>query len=379
MNKKILTVYDDNDPLNNVISALTLKADEIFFVYHHEVNKKNFENIDKVLKKYLEIKTTYIMLEDDKKQLSEIFQQNKDLIVDVGGAKYLSLVLFEMVKDTDNKIIYYDDDENCIKDYRSHTILYENVFKLQIEDVLCLRGGEIKEYMHRSVNDKQAKDAIVSLVENNMENYGAFIRYITKLNSIISSAHYLGANTYQLEENQRLDLISDAVYDRISELFTIKEGKLKFTSKKLKEMTAVAGAFLENYLYIKLSESGKFDDIKMSAVIDFAEEKYIYPVRCEIDCLIIKDNKLLFVSCKSTKADASTLNEIYVHNHRFGNVLSMPVLCVCEDLDRKYPSTYAKGEELGIYLVDRSSFMNGEISEVFASILDGTYVYDLIS
>ena len=143
-------------------------------------------------------------------------------------------------------------------------------------------------------------------------------------------------------------------------------------------MTGVSGAFLENYLYIKLTESGKFDDVKMSTVIDFSDNKYIYPVRCEIDCLIIRNNRLLFVSCKSSKADASTLNEIYVHNHRFGNVLSMPVLCVCEELDRKYPSTYAKGEELGIYLIDRSSFMKGDISEAFASIFDGTYVYDKI-
>ena len=88
-------------------------------------------------------------------------------------------------------------------------------------------------------------------------------------------------------------------------------------------MISVAGAFLENYLYLKLDESGLFDDIKMSAVIDFSDDKYAYPVRCEIDCLIIKDNRLLFVSCKSSKADATTLNEIYVHNHRFGNALSL--------------------------------------------------------
>ena len=114
----------------------------------------------------------------------------------------------------------------------------------------------------------------------------------------------------------------------------------------------------------------------MSTVIDFSDERYSYPVRCEIDCLIIKDNKLLFVSCKSNKADTEALNEIYVHNHHFGNVLSLPVLCVCEEMDRKYPSTYAKGEELGVYLVDRSSFLDHEICEVFESILNDTYVYD---
>ena len=92
--------------------------------------------------------------------------------------------------------------------------------------------------------------------------------------------------------------------------------------------------------------------------------------------LIIKDNRLLFVSCKSSKASADDLNEIYVHNRYFGNILSLPVLCVLEEMDLKNPGIYAKGEELGVYLVDRSSFTENDISEVFASILDGTYTYD---
>ena len=48
---KILTVYDDVDPLNNVVSALTLGVDEIFYVYHHDVPKNNFLNIRKVIDK----------------------------------------------------------------------------------------------------------------------------------------------------------------------------------------------------------------------------------------------------------------------------------------------------------------------------------------
>ncbi len=380
MNKKLLTVYDDVDPLNNVISPLTIEADEIFYVYHHDIPDSSFENIAKVLLRYRDIRINFIKLIDDSRQLNEIFSQNEGIVVDVGGARYLSLLLFETVKDKENQIIYYDDDENVIKDYRSHSIIYHDVFKLQIEDVLNLRGGEIKEYMHRSAEDEKSRNAIISLFEKNMDNYGSFIRFLTRLNSLINNRDYMGSNTYQLSEGDRFDLMSDAVYDKVSDLFTIDgKNRLRFSTRKLKEMVSVSGAFLENYLYIKLTESGKFDDVKMSTVIDFSDDKYIYPVRCEIDCLIIKNNKLLFVSCKSSKADASTLNEIYVHNHRFGNVLSLPVLCVCEELDRKYPSTYAKGEELGIYLVDRSSFVNGDICDVFSSILDGTYVYDKVS
>ena len=379
MNKKLITVYDDIDPLNNVVSTLTLQVEEVFYVYHHDVAAKNFENIQKVLNRYRNIKTNFIQLNNDKEEIAKIFSENEGILVDVSGAKYLSLLLFDMVKEKDNMILYYDDEENNIKDYRSHSIICDDVFKLQIEDVLNLRGGEIVEHLHQAANDKKTQEAVVKLVENNVDNYQAFVRYITKLNTIINARDALGNNTYQLKQSDTLELMSDAEYEKTKELFTIDKGnRLQFTTRKLKEMISVSGAFLENYLYIKLKESGEFDDIKMSVVIDFSDDSYSYPVRCELDCLVIKDNKLLFVSCKSSKADASTLNEIYVHNHRFGNALSLPVLCVCEELDRKYPSIYAKGEELNIYLVDRSSFEEGKISEVFASIFDGTYVYDAV-
>ena len=54
---KLLTVYDDKEPLNNVVSELTLDVDEVFYVYHHNVSINNFINIDKVIKKYKDITT----------------------------------------------------------------------------------------------------------------------------------------------------------------------------------------------------------------------------------------------------------------------------------------------------------------------------------
>ena len=117
----------------------------------------------------------------------------------------------------------------------------------------------------------------------------------------------------------------------------------------------------------------------MSVDVDFSNDKYNHPVKCEIDCLVMKDNRLLFVSCKSSKAETDDLNEIYVHNSMFGNTLSSPVLCVAEELDHKYPGVYVKAEELGVYIVDKSSFKNGDISNVFIDIINKNYTYDIVA
>ena len=57
-------------------------------------------------------------------------------------------------------------------------------------------------------------------------------------------------------------------------------------------------------------------------------------------------------------------------------MLSKPVICIGEDLDRKYPSVYAKAEELGVYVVDKSSFLNKGVAQTFIEIINDKYVYD---
>lgn len=374
---RLVTVYDDKEPLNNVISALSLKVDEVFYVYHHDVSKNHFINIQKVIKKYKNIKTRFIKLVEDEKEINQFIKNSKTTIVDVGGGKYLSLLLFEMAIKNGNRIIYYDDEENVIKSYREHKETKTKVFKLQIDDVLKLRGGVIQSYMHQSANDPITRKIILDVVEQNIDRYPVFIRYITKLNSILNGCRNNGGKIFYLSKDNIRNIKTDSCYKKSTSLFSIDDEKLIFKTSKLRELVMVSGAFLENYLFIKLNESKKFDDVKMSAVIDFSDDKYIQPVRCEIDCLIIKDNRTLFVSCKSSKADTDALNEIYAHNSKFGNALSKPVLCIAEEMDEKFPSIYAKAEELGIYIIDRSSF-HKSVASSFEKIINNNYKYDTL-
>ena len=84
---KLLTVYDDKEPLNNVVSELTLDVDEVFYVYHHKISINNFINIDKVIKKYKDITTHYIQLQNDEEEIGKIINENPGIIIDVGGLR----------------------------------------------------------------------------------------------------------------------------------------------------------------------------------------------------------------------------------------------------------------------------------------------------
>lgn len=375
---KLLTVYDDSEPLNNVVNALTLDIDEVFYLYHHEERRTAFTSIRKVIRGYKNIALHFIRPVDDAEEIDKILKDNENVIVDVGGSKYLSLLLFEYANRNGNRIIYFDHEENVIKDYRTHTVIDRDIFKLTISDVLALRGGDITDQMHKGATDARTKETIYRLFQDNLDNYSALMNYLSYLNKVLCSAKKIGNRSFRISKEQMSEIKKDRCYEKIGDLFTLEGDRIVFKTARLVDVVTVSGTLLENYLYLKLTDAGQFDDVKMSVVVDFSDDRYDHPVKCEIDLLAIHDNRLMFVSCKSNKVDTPALNEIYVHNSMFGNSLSVPAICVCEDIDRHYPSMYAKAEELGIYVIDKSNIKEENFPEIFHRIVVGSYKYDLL-
>ena len=279
-------------------------------------------------------------------------------------------------------IIYYDNEENKIKSYRDHKIIVENTFKLSIDDVINLGGGKITQRMHEaiSLDDEETVNVINRCIDESVNNYSRFTGFVQKINSYIAKKPLHSGRIVTLDEREIRQILSDDNYYKYNELglLEIKDNNIIFPNKSIAKMMTITGSFLENYLSLKLLKSGYFDDVKMSCVIDFNGSMRKYPITCEIDCLVIKDNHLLFVSCKSNKVDTSALNEIKVHNTMFGNELSNPVLCTLDDLDIKNPSVYGKARELGVAIVDKTDFNNDEVPLRFKEIIDGTFIYTVI-
>ena len=197
---KLLTVYDDYEPLNNVVCALTLDVDEVFYLYHHEEQRMAFTNIRKVIGRYKNIALHFVRPEDDVKEITRILLKNEDIIIDVGGSKYLSLLLFEYANRADKKIVYFDSEENVIKDYRSHSIIDKPVFKLTITDVLNLRGGKITQQSHKNATDPKTIETIYNLFESNLDNYSALTAFMSTLGKKISGGMKIGSKTFRLRK-----------------------------------------------------------------------------------------------------------------------------------------------------------------------------------
>lgn len=375
MAKRLLKTFEEENNLTNALVPLTLDVDEVFFVYHHDVSSRKIQNCARVINKYKHVKVLYKKVNED--EIKDLIVE--DTIVDVSASKYLSIVLYEVALLNDLPVIYYDEEERVIKQYFNHQIIAKDIFKLKIEDIVTLGGGTILSYLHKPVTDRNSIDLIYKAIDHTKGEYSTFTSYISRINSYVSDFDYHN-NKIFLNENITRRIVSDEAYQKFKDLnlFTLNGTDLTFYNSDVKKLFMVTGAFLENYIYHKLKDSNLFDDILMSSTIEFNDEQWKYPVTCEIDCLVLKDNNLLFVSIKSNKTEKDDLNEIKVHNVMFGNKQSKPVICTLSDISLKRPSVYAKAEELNVYMVDTTAFLNDNIPETFLSIIDGSYEYERI-
>ncbi len=370
---KLVKSFDEGNNFENAIIPLSLNIEEVDFLYRHEIETKKLEWVKRVINKHKNIKVKFIRVNEE--NIDKYIDENT--IVDVSASKYLSLVLCEIALKENKQIIYYDGEERCIKDYKKHVILNDKMFRFDIEDIITLNGGKIISNLHEAVKDKDTIDLIYKTIDNTCDNYGNFIAFVSRINSYLNGM--VSNNGTYLLNNKTIDkIISDNNYNKFNQLglFTINGNKISFYNEDIRKLFTVSGTFLENYIYNKLIESKAFDDVKMSVKIEFSNEQKI-PVTCELDCLVLKDNTLLFTSIKSNKVDPDDLNEIKVHNVMFGNRYSKPVICIYNELSETRPAVYAKAQELGVYVIEECDF-KAKIIDSFENIINNSYTYQHI-
>lgn len=368
----LIKVYDEKNYLANVLVPLSFHFKKVIFFARHRANSKRYNAIKKLLEDNA-IKMQFVIVEDES-VIDEYLGMNKEAVIDVSGNKYLCLYLFEKCVSTKRAILYYDDEENVIKDYRAHQIILKDLYRLRIKDIIALSGADYESNMHK-LPKKEDFMVIKTIMKEASDNYQEFTRVIGILAQAISkeengqivlSKNYLK----ELRSNQ-----SFAILERHHILY-LNQNRLIILKDGLRPLLINAGAWLETYLYIVSKESGLFDEEAMSVVIDFKGSDKKYPITCEIDLVLLLNNRLLLVSCKSNKVDAAAVNEICLHNYVLGNNLSSAMVATMEDLNVKNPTIYEKAKELSVSVLDMPRLMEEDAQKIIFDSMLGRFKYE---
>ncbi len=369
---ELIKVYDHSDHLNNVITALSTDVSEVIYFTRVQPFKRQAQALKNILKKN-GIGYKIVKLKDDA-YIDTVLDEHPHAYIDISSSRYLSYHLFEKALNHKGTILYYDQYENVIKDYRQHCVFTDEIYTLSIKEMIELAGGKLEGPNHKIPNmkDTDYTTRIKKVMTIAIKDYRGFTSFISKVAQILKSeiSVPIDKETAKTFGNHKYYMLLKS-----HGILSIDNGKL-ITTKRYKQLLSNVGSWLESYLYITIKESGYFDDCVMTATIDFGAREDIHPVICEIDGIIAKDNRTAFVSCKSNKVDTSALNEIKVHRHMFGGAFSKAVVMTAEDLMGKSPPTYEKAQELGVAVIDKPAIVKNEVADVLKKVLDGTYTYE---
>ena len=158
---------------------------------------------------------------------------------------------------------------------------------------------------------------------------------------------------------------------------TIYQNKISFTyaTRRIKELFTTEGKMLEIYVYHKLKELGKFDDVVSSFEIDWENTA----LKNEFDCIVTKGFRTIFIECKArTELEQDFYYKLSSLAEHFG--INSTVVLVADTEEKKDTEVSKKNSiqrQRGNMMNVITIWKNEEISNIghtLLKIINGKYV-----
>lgn len=125
-----------------------------------------------------------------------------------------------------------------------------------------------------------------------------------------------------------------------------------FASELVKDCLCDFGVWLEIAAWDALKSSGKYDDVQLSCVVKWENDKIIN----ELDVTATTGMGLMIVSCKTCAPDIKAVAELNVLGDRLGSAHTQTVLLCLPKANEKLDNIRARCDEMGVDLVDLRQF-----------------------
>ena len=123
----------------------------------------------------------------------------------------------------------------------------------------------------------------------------------------------------------------------------------RFRDAQIRAWLRDVGSVLELYVYKACLDTGIFDDVRTSVVVDWAGEKRENAVSNELDVMCSRGVVPFFISCKTCDVKTEALNELAILRDRFGGQMARAAIVTAE---RGRTVMRNRAAELNIQVID---------------------------
>ena len=379
--KTLIEIYDDR-PMENVLSTEVFRPERTVFICPENVAASG--PMKKAIRQYfawrgVEVECEFVPVdilsaEALEATLREVLGRYPDCVLDISGGGDTALFTAGMVADrTDVPAFTYSRRKNTFFNVRGASFAEKVPCPVRMDCASCflMAGGEMlpgredNALLQSAMGDISALWQVYTRFRTVWTRQVTYMQRISQQGQAAGSLHAEGNRTVKGDRGRVTAdgalLSALAGCGLIRDLRTGEDHvSFEFKSPLVRFWLRDVGSALETKVYRECVRSGIFDDVCLSAVVNWeAREKGNKQVTNEIDVMAVRGVKPVFISCKATEIRTEALNELAILRDRFGGEGSLAVIVTSVSLSsRGCRAMLARAQELNIRVI--SALEDGE-------------------
>jgi hypothetical protein len=368
--KTLIELYDPS-PIKNVLGTLTFSPDECILIcssqYAQDKERKRALR-DFYKHRGVKVKLTFIsvsMFDAIKIEhvIREVLDAHQDCAINISGGTDASLFATGEVAG-DTPVFTYSDKKETFFEIKNAPFARSLVPDVHLDVASCMMmaGGTL---LPGRANNAELSgrteqiDSLFAIYSKFRRIWNPQVNYIQSISS--SEAGELDAEgqlteksggKYVTAEPKLFKALADA--GLILDLKITEETiKFRFPDETVRFWLRDIGSVLELQVYRACTASGCFDDVVLSAVVNWQSgEIKRDSVSNEIDVMAVQGIKPVFISCKTSEVHTEALNELSILRLRFGGFYSRAILVTSGMASRNRANMRNRAAKLGIELIE---------------------------
>lgn len=252
-----------------------------------------------------------------------------------------------------------------------------------VEDCFLMAGGSMRSgrvdnaVLYRYLDDF---DPFFRIYLKHRTKWAKIVTYFQKIAPGNADGSYSldvsGAYTVKGERASRISAPEEALRELaeigfLQDLLIIPDLSVsfRFRDAQIRSWLRDVGSVLELYVYKACLDTGLFQDVITSAVVDWDSDSGRNAVTNELDVMCTRGITPVFISCKTCDAKTEALNELAILRDRFGGKVARAVIVTAE---RGGTAMRNRASELGISVIDINDLTHGRIGKRLCNLMKGS-------
>ena len=375
----LIELYDER-PLENVLGVEMFRPERVVYVCPDRIASN--KTIQHKLRQYflhrgLKVELIFLRAQVyDSYAMRNLFKKTvaryPDCAIDItGGTDAVLFAAGLLCAETEIPVFTYSRRKNRFYDIRNASFAANLPCRLSysVEDCFLMAGGSMRTGRVDNAILSRYLDDIEPFFRIYLEHRRQWVKIVTYMQRISAGnadgsipLSVSGKYTVKGEQSSRISAPEETLRQFedlgfIHDLSIVPEESVSFHFRdaQVRSWLRDVGSVLELYVYKTCLDTGLFQDVITSAVVDWDGSSGRNAVTNELDVMCTRGITPLFISCKTCDARTEALNELAILRDRFGGRIARAAIVTAE---KGGIALRNRAAELGITVIDINDLVN---------------------